>query len=302
MSDRRNLPIRWVCCTLVAIASSALADTGTHGFDLQQRKESFWCWRPIQHLTPPGVSHPTWVQSPIDSFVLARLEENRILPAPPADRRVLIRRAYFDLIGLPPSPTEVDAFLADSSPNAFANVVDQLLASEHFGKRWARHWMDLARYGETRGHEHDPLIPNAWQYRDYLIRALNADLSYDQFVTEQIAGDLLHDPRLNPKSGFNESVLGTGFWLLGEEVHSPVDIRQDEADRMTNRIDTLTKAFLGLTVGCAAATITNLTQSAKRTFTHFRGLRSVPVIARSHSCRCSRIGGWPSGSINLRTK
>ena len=111
--------------------------------------------------------------------------------------------------------------------------------------------MDLVRFAETRGHEFEPLIPNAWQYRDYLIRAFNADVPYNQFVTEHIAGDLLAQPRLNPVKQFNESVLGTGFWFLGEEVHSPVDIRQDEADRLNNRIDTMTKAFLGLTVGCA---------------------------------------------------
>ena len=197
------------------------------------------------HVKVPEVKNLNWGQAPVDRFILASLESKGLVPAPPADRHVLIRRAYFDLIGLPPSPAEVDAFVNDRSPGAFAKVVDRLLASDHFGERWARHWMDLARYGETRGHEYDPLIPNAWQYRDYLIRAFNEDVPYDQFVTEQIAGDLLTTPRLNRQQGFNESVLGTAIWLLGEEVHSPVDIRQDEADRLNNRIDTLTKTFLG---------------------------------------------------------
>jgi hypothetical protein len=129
--------------------------------------------------------------------------------------------------------------------------VDRLLESPRFGERWARHWLDLVRYAESRGHELDYTTPNAYQYRDYLIRALNADVPYDQFVTEQIAGDLMKQPRIDPKEGFNESILGTGFWFLGEEVHSPVDTRQDEADRFDNRIDVMTKTFLGLTVSCA---------------------------------------------------
>ncbi len=220
-------------------------------FDLQKRKASHWCWQPIRVQDPPSVKNTAWARTPIDHFILAKIEAKGLQPAPAADRHVLIRRAYFDLIGLPPTPDEVRAFENDPSPDAFAKVVDHLLASDHFGERWARHWMDLVRYAETRGHEFEPLIPNAWQYRDYLIRAFNADVPYNQFVTEHIAGDLLPHPRLNAAGGFNESILGTGFWFLGEEVHSPVDIRQDEADRMNNRVDTMTKAFCGLTVGCA---------------------------------------------------
>ncbi len=168
-----------------------------------------------------------------------------------AERRVLVRRAYFDLLGLPPKPEEIDAFIRDTSPQAWPELVDRLLASPQFGERWARHWLDLVRYAETRGHEYDYEIPNAWQYRDYVIRAFNADVPYDQFVREQIAGDLLHRPRLDPTGRVNESVIGTGFWFLGEWLHSPVDIRQDELDRIDNQIDVLGKTFLGLTIGCA---------------------------------------------------
>jgi hypothetical protein len=145
----------------------------------------------------------------------------------------------------------VEAFLVDESPNAFEKVVDRLLASSHFGERWARHWLDLVRYAESRGHENDYSIPNAYQYRDYAVRALNADVPYDQLVTEHIAGDLLDRPRLVGPDGSNESILGTGFWFLGEEVHSPVDVRQDELDRLDNMIDVMSKTFLGLTVSCA---------------------------------------------------
>jgi len=145
----------------------------------------------------------------------------------------------------------MEAFLADRDPKAYENLVERLLASPRYGERWARHWLDLVRYAESRGHEFEPIIPNAYQYRDYIIRAFNADLPYDRLVTEHIAGDLLTQPRLHPQAQFNESILGTGFWFLGEEVHSPVDIRQDECDRMDNRIDVVGKTFLALTIGCA---------------------------------------------------
>jgi hypothetical protein len=220
-------------------------------FDLQQRKRAHWAWRPVRSPPVPAVKDASWPADAVDRFLLARLEDRGLVPAEPADRRTLLRRLYFDLIGLPPTAAEVEAFLNDTSADAYARVVDRLLASEHFGERWGRHWLDLVRYGETRGHEFDPNIPNAYHYRDYVIRAFNADLPYNQFVIEHIAGDLLKKPRLHPREGFNESVLGTGFWVLGEEVHSPVDIRQDQADRLDNRIDVMTKTFLGLTVACA---------------------------------------------------
>ena len=220
-------------------------------FNLQQRKAAHWAWQPIQAQQPPAVRHANWAQDPLDRFLLARWEAVGLEPPPLAERRVLIRRAYFDLIGLPPKPEEIDAFAGDNSPQAWPHVVDRLLASPQFGERWARHWLDLVRYAETRGHEFDYDIANAWQYRDYVIRAINADVPYYQFVAEQIAGDLLAQPRLDPTGRINESVLGTGFWFLGEWVHSPVDIRQDELDRVDNQIDVMGKTFLGLTLGCA---------------------------------------------------
>jgi len=220
-------------------------------FDLAQRKRDHWAWRAIRPQTPPTVRNIRWPRDPVDRFILARLEDKGLSPAKEADRRTLVRRLYFDLIGLPPSPGEVEAFLRDTSADAAEKVVDRLLSSAHFGERWGRHWLDLMRYAETRGHEFDYPIPNAYQYRDYVIRALNADVPYNQFVVEHLAGDLLSKPRLHPQRGFNESILGSGFWFLGEEVHSPVDIRQDQADRFDNKVDVLSKAFLGLTVACA---------------------------------------------------
>jgi len=220
-------------------------------FDLAARKESHWSWHPVVRHDPPPVKQTTWSSSPVDQFVLAKVEEAGLTPANSADRRTLIRRVYFDLIGLPPTPAEVVAFVSDDSPQAFEKVVDHLLASPHYGERWGRHWLDLMRYAESRGHEFDYNAANAWQYRDYVIRALNEDVPYDQFVREHIAGDLLPRPRQNQTEGFNESILATGFWFLGDWCHSPVDIRQDELDRLDNSIDTMSKAFLGLTVACA---------------------------------------------------
>jgi hypothetical protein len=220
-------------------------------FDLAARKREHWAWQPVKRQPPPAVGKRAWPKNEIDPFVLEKLESRGIEPAGPADPRTLIRRLSFDLIGLPPTPAEVAEFVADPSPAGYRHAVDRLLASPRFGERWARHWLDLVRYGESRGHEYDYDNSNAFEYRDYVVRALNADVPYDQFVREHLAGDLLEHPRLHPTLGFNESALGTGFWFLGEWVHSPVDPRRDEADRFDNAVDVLGKTFLGLTVACA---------------------------------------------------
>ena len=227
------------------------APASKSAFDIAERRAGHWAWKPIVAAPPPDVKDQAWPLGPEDRFLLAKLEAKGLKPAPDAERRVFLRRLSFDLTGLPPTPEELQAFLDDVRPDAHERLVDRLLAAPEFGERWARHWLDLVRYAETRGHEFDPAIPNAWQYRDYVIRALNADVPHDQFLTEHIAGDLLTAPRLDPKSKANESVLGTGFWFLGEEVHSPVDLAQDECDRLDNRLDVMSKTFLGLTVACA---------------------------------------------------
>ncbi|WP_390621118.1 PSD1 and planctomycete cytochrome C domain-containing protein [Stieleria neptunia] len=220
-------------------------------FDLEQRSQDHWVWQPIRSPQPPAVKNKSWPRQPLDHFVLHRLEQAGLEPSADADRSALLRRVSFDLIGLPPTPEQAERFLGDKSPQAMERLVDELLDSPHFGERWGRHWLDLVRYAESRGHEFDNDAPNAFQYRDYIIRALNADVSYDQLIREHIAGDLLEQPRTNPDEGFNESILGTGFWFLGEWVHSPVDILKDESDRFDNMIDVMSKAFLGVTVSCA---------------------------------------------------
>ncbi|MBP86750.1 MAG: hypothetical protein CMJ64_08545 [Planctomycetaceae bacterium] len=228
------------------------ADVGQkEAFDLQARKASHWCWQPVVSSPFPVVKAADWPRKDLDRFILAKLEQAGLSPADSADKRTLIRRAYFDLIGLPPSIENVNAFATDESPEAFEKVVDHLLESPHFGERWARHWMDLMRYAETYGHEFDYPLPHAFKYRDYLIRAFNADVPYDQFVMEHVAGDLLDDPRRHPNEGFNESAIATGFWWLGEATHSPVDVRDNEAGRIDNQLDVFGKTFLGLAIGCA---------------------------------------------------
>lgn len=220
-------------------------------FDLDQRAAEHWVWQPVAAPPLPEVKRGQWPLDDLDRFILAKLEANDLQPARDVDRLALVRRLYLDLIGLPPTPEELKPFLAGPSPQAIERLVDRLLASPRFGERWGRHWLDLVRYAESRGHEFDSDAVNAYQYRDYVIRALNADVPYDQFVREHLAGDLLPSPRLHPEAGFNESILGTGFWFLGEWVHSPVDTLKDESDRFDNMIDVMSKTFLGVTVSCA---------------------------------------------------
>ncbi|KAA3606660.1 MAG: DUF1553 domain-containing protein [Planctomycetota bacterium] len=210
-----------------------------------------WAFEPIRSTAPPVPKDQAWGRNEIDAFILADLESAGLSPNQQAPRAQLLRRLSFDLIGLPPTPEQVKAFLEAEDPDrAYEEAVDRLLASPQFGERWARHWLDLVRFAETKGHEFDFPIPNAWVYRDYVIRAFQNDLPYDRLVQEHIAGDLL-EPRRHPETGANEAVLGTGFFFLGEEVHSPVDPRGDELSRTANKIDVLSKTFLGLTVGCA---------------------------------------------------
>ncbi len=250
-ADEVAVLTRWVELGVPWPEEAVAAGVDRKNFDLAERRAAHWAWQPIGNPAPPEVAPGVWPATAVDRFILARLEREGLAPAPAADRPALVRRLYFDLIGLPPSSAELAAALADESPRATENLVDRLLASPRFGERWGRHWLDLMRYCESRGHEYDATIPNAWQYRDYVIRALNADLPYDRFVVEHLAGDLAQPPRLNSSQGFNESILATGFWVLDEATHSPVDIRQEEADRIDNRIDVLGKAFLGMTVACA---------------------------------------------------
>jgi hypothetical protein len=222
-------------------------------FPMAQRIASHWAWKKLAASPVPAVKDQTWPASDIDRFLLAKMEATELKPSHDADRRTIIRRLYLDLIGLPPTIEQQQRFFSDPAETSVAmeKVVDELLASPQFGERWARHWLDLMRYAETLGHEFDFPLPQAWQYRDYVIRAVNADVPYNQFVAEHIAGDLLESPRTNPKAGFNESIIATGFWYLCEDKHAPVDVKLEEALRVDNQIDVFGKTFLGLTISCA---------------------------------------------------
>ena len=198
----------------------------------------------------PEVTNKAWPGNPIDHFVLARLEAKKLAPQPPADRRTLIRRVTFDLIGLPPTPEDIEAFVKDLRPDAYNQLVERLLASPHYGERWARHWLDVVRFGESNGFEHDELRPNAWPYRDWVIRAFNEDLPYDEFARRQLAGDVLRraDPGSIVATGF---LVAGGFDSVGQQQQSAamrVVVRQDELEDMVGAVG---QTFLGLTVNCA---------------------------------------------------
>jgi cytochrome c553 len=216
--------------------------TSTREFKITPKDREFWSFQPIANPTPPAVRAAAWPKVPLDHFVLAKLEASELTPAGPADKRTLIRRATFDLIGLPPTASEIDAFLGDESPAAFGKVVDRLLASPRYGERWARHWLDVARYGEDQAHTFQARkYPNGYRYRDWLTRAFNEDMPYDQFVKEQIAADLLDEPDLR------ERLPALGFFALGPVYYGD----PKKLDQLDDRIDTLTRGFLGLTVACA---------------------------------------------------
>jgi mono/diheme cytochrome c family protein len=219
---------------------SALAHTPVASITAAQR--TFWSFQPLRNPARPPVKDHAWASSPIDRLILARLEAAGLSPAPATEKASLIRRASFDLVGLPPSPAEIDAFLGDDSPDAFARVVDRLLASPHYGERWGRFWLDVARYGEDQAHSFQPrLYPNGYRYRDWVVRALNRDMPYDRFIREQIAGDLIEGPDRA------ERLAALGFFACGPVYYGDAQRHDQYADR----IDTLTRGFLGLTVACA---------------------------------------------------
>lgn len=218
-------------------------ETGRTSVDEQKK---FWAFQPIRKSVPPSVHNSGWVKTDIDRFILAKLEKQGLHPVGTADKRTLLRRATFDLTGLPPTPEEIQSFLADTSQNGWEKVVDRLLASPRYGERWGRFWLDVARYSDedALGLSADP-FPNAWRYRDWVIQALNDDMPYDLFVKSQIAGDFLDKP------GENRYRPGLGFFGLGPWYYKLVDPPKARADERHDRIDVLTRGFLGLTVACA---------------------------------------------------
>ncbi len=227
---------------LFRVILGSVAAIGLSAFPATAQKP--WAFEPVKQVEPPR-DDSGWSANPIDCFLRARQRERGLHPAHPADKRTLIRRITFDLTGLPPTPEEIDAFLADDSPHAWARVIDRLLASPRYGERWGRHWLDVVRYADTGGFEADPAYASAWKYRDYVIRSLNADKPFDRFLQEQIAGDELwpRDP---------DAVLATALYCVGPVLpESAMVTNQLEYEWLTDAVDTTGAAFLGLTIGCA---------------------------------------------------
>ncbi len=222
-----------------AAAGSRRAD-----FVITDEDRTYWAFQPIGHPQPPIVRAKAWVANPIDAFLLEKLEDKRLMPNPPADPRTLVRRLFFDLIGLPPKPEEIDAFVADHSPQAYERLVDDLLSRKQYGERWGRHWLDVVRFAQTNGYERDAEKPEAWRFRDYVIASFNADKPYNQFVLEQLAGDELDEPT-------HESIIATGFYRLGIWDDEPDDKRVAAWDELDELVRTTGEGFLGLTMGCA---------------------------------------------------
>ncbi|MDF1861745.1 MAG: DUF1553 domain-containing protein [Verrucomicrobiales bacterium] len=218
---------------------------------VRERREGWWSFQPIER---PAVPSADGAEHPVDRFLFSRLKEDNLEPSPQAGPRTLLRRLSYLLTGLPPSPEDSTAFLQqwEADPDqTLSDTADRLLASPAFGERWARHWMDWLRYADSHGSEGDPTIPHSWQYRDYLIRALNRDIPYDQLVREHIAGDLLEDPRIDPERQINESAIGTAHLRMVFHGFAPTDALDERVRFTDDQINTVTKAFQGLTVSCA---------------------------------------------------
>jgi hypothetical protein len=214
----------------------------------RHRDPNHWSFQPPTEQPLPDVKNIAWPRSPIDRFILARQEAAGIVPAPAADGRALLRRLTFDLVGLPPTSDEIDAFLVDRRPDALERLVDRLLASPAYGERWGRHWLDVARYADSNGLDENVAHGNAWRYRDYVVAAFNKDKPFDLFLVEQLAGDLL---TAADQSERHEQLIATGFLAIGPKVLAEVDEDKMQMDIIDEQLDTLGRAFLGLTLGCA---------------------------------------------------
>ena len=210
--------------------------------------ETDWAYAPVENPELPKVDTADWTREEMDFFVLAGIEKRDYLPTKPATKRTLIRRAYLDLHGLPPSTSQIEAFLSDERPDAWGRLIDELLQSPRYGERWGRHWLDVARYADTNGMDEDIAHPSAWRYRDYVIRSFNKDKPFDRFIVEQLAGDLLPAKDLVQK---REQIVGLGFLSVGPKMLACDDPDKMRRDIVDEQMDTMGRAFLGMTIGCA---------------------------------------------------
>jgi mono/diheme cytochrome c family protein len=244
--EQVDLIARWIDAGAVWPASTASASPLVPGRAITAEQRSYWAFQPIRNPAVPAVRHADRVRTPIDAFILARLEREGLEPAPEASKLDLIRRVTYDLTGLPPTPQEIDAFVGDAAPDAYEHLVDRLLADTHYGERWAQHWLDVVRFGESEGFEYDTPVGNLWRYRDYVIASLNSDKPYDRFVREQVAGD-----EIDPRS--HEMLIAAGFHRLGAVRRNAgnQEVAGSRNEVLTDRTDILGAAFLGITLGCA---------------------------------------------------
>src|SRR5216683_8066087 len=235
------------------VAKTSEVSKTSEVFQISAEQRKFWSFQPVKDYLPPSVKDASWPKTGIDRFILSRLEEKHLQPTLPADKRTLIRRATFDLVGLPPTPEEIDSFLHDSSEGAFGRVIDRLLASPHYGERWGRHWLDLVRYTDSfdarivngPGNEMD--VTEAWRYRDWVVDAFNRDLPYDQFITDQLAGDIL----AAKEPGHEKAILATGMLAIGNWGGGDADKEKLLTDIVDDQIDVVGRTILALTIGCA---------------------------------------------------
>lgn len=236
----------WLHSGMPWSADSAPLHVGDHAKapEVNEETKAWWSFQPVRPASPPQVQDTRWVRSDIDRFILQRLEEAGLQPNPPADKASLIRRVYYNLLGLPPTVEQVQAFVEDDDPQAYERLVDQLLESPHYGEKWGRFWLDLVRYSETNSFERDGDKPFVWKYRDYVIKSFNEDKPYDQFLLEQLAGDELPEPTI-------ETVTATGFYRLGQWDDEPADPKLAKFDELDDILRTTTEVTLGLTVACA---------------------------------------------------
>lgn len=245
-------------------------------FAISEADRQHWAFQKPQRPSLPALRNSAWPRNPVDHFVLAALESKGIEPAVPAKREKLIRRMTLDLIGLPPTPEEVDAFLADASPAAAERLVERLLASPAYGERWGRHWLDLARFGESDGFEHDAVRPHAWRYRDYVIDAFNADKPYDRFIREQAAGD-----ELFPQE--SDAIIASGFNLLGPDMVDSADQLQRRHNTLNDMTDTTAFAFLGLTMACARCHDHKFEPLSQRDYYRFQAFFTPAIFERERA-------------------
>ncbi|MFQ5734487.1 MAG: PSD1 and planctomycete cytochrome C domain-containing protein [Planctomycetaceae bacterium] len=265
---------------------------GPRKIDFKEARK-FWAFVPPKMPSPPKLKNGNWARTEIDRLLLAKMEAKGVTPVRDADKVTLIRRATFDLTGLPPTPAEVDAFLQDSTPNAFETVVDRLLKSPQFGEHWGRHWLDVVRYAESTGKERNYLYPNAWRYRNYVIDSFNADKPYDQFVREQIAGDLL--PFKSSRQA-DEQVIATGFLAMGPKSLNERNKLKFTMDVVDDQIDVTGRAILGMTIACARCHDHKFDPIPTKDYYAIAGIfRSTQVVSGVRGRRGVRNGGGTVG-------